>query len=113
MLVIEDEPLIALDGLEVEIRRRIDEVAVDAPVDLLASALVHGARRRTSGKGLSTREEQVLRLAAKGLAAKQIARALGISPKTVEQHKTRAFRRLGVPNQAAAVALVASGGAGR
>ena len=53
---------------------------------------------------LSNREEQVLRLAAKGMAGKQIARSLGISPKTVEQHKTRAFKRLGVPNQVAAVA---------
>ncbi len=59
---------------------------------------------------LSTRETQVLRLAAKGMAGKQIARALGISPKTVEQHKTRAFRRLGVPNQAAAVAVLTEKG---
>ena len=48
----------------------------------------------------------MLRLAAKGMAGKQIARVLGISPKTVEQHKTRAFKRLGVPNQAAAVAML-------
>ncbi len=43
------------------------------------------------------------------MAGKQIARALGISPKTVEQHKTRAFKRLGVPNQAAAVAALTVG----
>jgi DNA-binding NarL/FixJ family response regulator len=87
-------------------------VAVDATVDRLASALVPGVRSRRAAEGLSMREEQVLRLAAEGMAGKQIARALGISPKTVEQHKTRAFRRLGVPNQAAAVAIV-SGGGGR
>jgi DNA-binding NarL/FixJ family response regulator len=86
-------------------------VALDAPVAHLASALAPGARPRPSrGAGLSPREEQVLHLAAKGMACKQIARALGISPKTVEQHKTRAFRRLGVPNQAAAVAMLAEGG---
>ena len=61
--------------------------------------------------GLSNREAQVLRLAAKGMAAKQIARSLGISPKTVEQHKTRAFKRLGVPNQVAAVAVLTERGA--
>jgi DNA-binding CsgD family transcriptional regulator len=32
-----------------------------------------------------------------------VARHLGISPKTVEVHKTRIFAKLGVPNQAAAV----------
>ncbi len=73
-----------------------------------------GSRRRSAGsiarRSLSGRERQVLRLAAKGMAGKQIARVLGISPKTVEQHKTRAFRRLGVPNQAAAVALLSGGG---
>jgi DNA-binding NarL/FixJ family response regulator len=87
-------------------------VAVDAPVARLAWALAPGigpAAARPSP--LSRREEQVLRLASKGLAGKQIARALGISPKTVEQHKTRAYRRLGVPNQAAAVAVLIGGGA--
>ena len=86
-------------------------VPVDAPVARLVSALVPGAAPRAPfAPGLTGRERQVLGLAAKGMAAKQIARALGISPKTVEQHKTRAFRRLGVPNQAAAVALMSGGG---
>jgi DNA-binding NarL/FixJ family response regulator len=85
-------------------------VATDAPVAHLASALAPGARPRTSwGSVLSVREEQVLRLASKGMAAKQIARALGISPKTVEQHKTRAFKRLDVTNQAAAIAMLTAG----
>ena len=60
---------------------------------------------------LSHREGQILELAGKGMAAKQIARALGISLKTVEHHKTRAFRKLGVPNQAAAVAALMERGA--
>ena len=86
-------------------------VSVDAPMAHLASALVPGAQPLGSGaEDLSARETQVLRLAAKGMAGKQIARALGISPKTVEQHKTRAFRRLGVPNQAAAVAVLTGRG---
>lgn len=85
-------------------------VTVDASVDHLASALAPGALPRSSrDEALSPREAQVLRLAAKGMAGKQIARALGISPKTVEQHKTQAFKRLGVPNQAAAVAVLTQG----
>jgi DNA-binding NarL/FixJ family response regulator len=88
-------------------------VAVDDDVSHLASALAPGGPAPPSGAGrLTRREEQILRLAAKGLACKQMARVLGISPKTVEQHKTRAFRRLGVPNQAAAVAVLAEGGTG-
>ena len=86
-------------------------VAVDAPVDQLATALAPGVRPNEGGGArLSTREAQVLRLAAKGMAGKQIARVLGISPKTVEHHKTRAFKRLGVPNQVAAVAILTQGG---
>jgi DNA-binding CsgD family transcriptional regulator len=52
---------------------------------------------------LTPRERQVLSLVARGLAAKQVARQLSISPKTVERHKTRIFAKLNVPNQAAAV----------
>jgi DNA-binding NarL/FixJ family response regulator len=83
-------------------------VDLDAPVAQLARALAPGAPGRGAPvSNLSIREEEILRLASKGLAGKQIAKALGISPKTVEHHKTKAFRRLGVPNQAAAVALLA------
>ena len=86
-------------------------VPPDASVSYLASALVPGARAGFSRFGLlSDRERQILKLAAKGMAAKQIAGALGISLKTVEHHKTRAFRKLGVPNQAAAVAALMDGG---
>jgi DNA-binding CsgD family transcriptional regulator len=85
-------------------------VALGDSVANLADALAPGALPQESPAAvLSPREEQVLRLAAKGMACKQIARVLGISPKTVEQHKTRAFRRLGVQNQAAAVALLTEG----
>ena len=86
-------------------------VASDAPVAQLAWALAPGIRPDPAPTSpLSRREEQVLRLASKGLVGKQIARTLRISPKTVEQHKTSAYRRLGVPNQAAAVAVLMGGG---
>lgn len=68
-----------------------------------------GDSRAASLGSLTAREREILALVARGMAAKQVARHLGISPKTVEQHKTRMFSKLGVPNQAAAVcvALVA------
>lgn len=76
----------------------------DRPVACLAAALVPGcvdASRRSSP--LSAREREVLALVAAGFPAKGIARQLQVSVKTVERHKTRIFRKLGVANQAAAV----------
>jgi DNA-binding CsgD family transcriptional regulator len=83
------------------------DVPADHAVVDLAAALAPAApaRRRVEGT-LSPREREVLNLVARGLSGKQIARQLGISPKTVEHHKTRAFAKLGVPNQAAAVAVL-------
>jgi FixJ family two-component response regulator len=50
--------------------------------------------------GLTVREREVMEHAAKGLHAKEIAAALGISPRTVEVHKTRLMAKLGVRNVA-------------
>jgi two-component system nitrate/nitrite response regulator NarL len=51
------------------------------------------------------REQEVLAAMADGLATKAIARRLGVSAKTVENHKTRLFDKLGVRTQAHAVSL--------
>jgi DNA-binding CsgD family transcriptional regulator len=83
-------------------------ISAEAPIASLAHALAPGAVDRSRALGtLTKREGEVLGLAAQGLAAKQVARQLGISPKTVEQHKTRIFTKLGVPNLAAAAAVLA------
>jgi FixJ family two-component response regulator len=50
--------------------------------------------------GLTAREREVMEHAARGLHAKEIAAALGISPRTVEVHKTRLMAKLGVRNVA-------------
>jgi RNA polymerase sigma factor (sigma-70 family) len=47
---------------------------------------------------LTAREREVLEHAAQGLHAKEIAARLGISPRTVEVHKTRIMEKLGVRN---------------
>jgi len=49
---------------------------------------------------LTAREREVMEHAAKGLHAKEIAAALGISSRTVEVHKTRLMAKLGVRNVA-------------
>ncbi len=60
---------------------------------------------------LTAREREVLELAAKGLHAKEIGTALGISPRTVEVHKTRIMEKLGARNLAELVRFAL--GAGR
>jgi DNA-binding NarL/FixJ family response regulator len=94
--------------LEAEEGPKQDDARVSTrmPVSALASALAPEARGRTGapGRGLTGRQRQILSLVSRGFAAKQVARQLGISEKTVENHKTRIFARLGVPNQTAAVA---------
>jgi DNA-binding CsgD family transcriptional regulator len=96
------------DGLQ-------ESVSICAPVSSLATALVSGSTPRHSGSvdsRLTRRERQILSLVATGLAGKQVAKRLGISLKTVEQHKTRIFTKLGVPNQTAAAYLALAAGIG-
>jgi len=58
------------------------------------------ARRNETRKlaVLTAREREVLDHAAKGLHAKEIARVLGISARTVEVHKARIMAKLGARN---------------
>ena len=80
-------------------------VPTHAPIATLAAALAPGSRSPDAAATLTEREQEILRLIAKGRSGKQVAKHLGISPKTVERHKTRIFAKLGVPNQAAAAFL--------
>jgi DNA-binding NarL/FixJ family response regulator len=75
-----------------------------APIDpRVASALLPSRRPdQPSAPALSAREVEVLRLAAKGLANKQIARSLGISEHTVKIHLGNVFRRIGVSDRTSA-----------
>ena len=52
--------------------------------------------------GLSDREAQVLRFAAKGLTTKQIGERLFISPKTADHHIQHVYTKIGVSTRAAA-----------
>jgi DNA-binding NarL/FixJ family response regulator len=73
-----------------------------APLDpRVARALLPSATPRLKDT-LSTRELQVLKLVAKGLANKQIGRALGISERTVKVHVGHVFRRIGVTDRTSA-----------
>ena len=79
-------------------------LSFEESVTALARALVPKWREAPpDGNTLSPREREILALIAHGLPAKQIARQLDSSVKTVENHKHRIFCKLSVPNQAAAV----------
>jgi DNA-binding CsgD family transcriptional regulator len=53
---------------------------------------------------LTPREREVLELVSTGLTSRVISTHLGVSPKTIENHKQRIFHKLGVQNQGHAVA---------
>jgi DNA-binding NarL/FixJ family response regulator len=73
-----------------------------APLDpRVARALLPSTTPRVKDT-LSTRELEVLRLVARGLANKQIGRALGISERTVKVHVGHVFRRIDVTDRTSA-----------
>jgi DNA-binding CsgD family transcriptional regulator len=62
--------------------------------------------------GLSRREAEVLRLVTAGKSNRQIAETLFLSEKTVANHLTHIFNKIGVDNRAAAVAFAVRCGLG-
>jgi DNA-binding NarL/FixJ family response regulator len=74
-----------------------------SPLDpRVAGALLPTPGGPTAAEQLSDRERQVLRLASQGMANKQIARALGITERTVKVHLGNVFRRIGVGDRTSA-----------
>jgi DNA-binding NarL/FixJ family response regulator len=58
---------------------------------------------------LTTREREIVAGLARGDTNKAIAKKLGLSPHTVRTYLHTLYRKLGVPNRAAAVAKCALG----
>lgn len=74
-----------------------------APIDpRVARALLPSASKPSPIDALSSREVEVLRLVGKGMANKQIGRALGIQENTVKAHVGSIFRVLGVSDRTSA-----------
>jgi DNA-binding NarL/FixJ family response regulator len=57
-------------------------------------------RRVVPVRPLTRRQREVARLAATGLASREIANRLGVGVRTVESHLEAAYRRLGVSSRA-------------
>ena len=70
----------------------------------------HGLSERDSGTRLSAspltrRERECLTFVAEGYCSKEIARHLGLSPRTVDLHIARSMKRLGARNRIEAVSI--------
>jgi HD-GYP domain-containing protein (c-di-GMP phosphodiesterase class II) len=79
---------------------RFGRVEVDAVLD--AAGHARARTPTTYPAGLTEREVEVLRLIARGRANKQVAAALGISPKTVGRHIENLYGKAGVTTRAGA-----------
>jgi len=55
---------------------------------------------KPSGEALTARQKEIIRLAALGHTSREIGDQLGISPKTVETHRTRLMAKLGLSSRA-------------
>jgi DNA-binding NarL/FixJ family response regulator len=54
------------------------------------------AMPRLGASALTAREQEVVRLVARGLVSKEVAERLGLSTRTVEKHRARILARLGL-----------------
>jgi DNA-binding NarL/FixJ family response regulator len=85
-----------LDQIERAVQGVLDggmffSASVPPPMPPVALALPRAGAER-----LSEREQEVVRLVARGLLSKQIAGELNLSTRTVEKHRGRIFAKLGL-----------------
>jgi DNA-binding NarL/FixJ family response regulator len=77
-------------------------------VDALGTFARRARAGSAVGASLSPREREILPLLADGLTMQQISRRLGISPRTVETHVSKLYRKLSVHTRLQAVSRAAS-----
>jgi HD-GYP domain-containing protein (c-di-GMP phosphodiesterase class II) len=81
---------------------REGKLDADAAGAVLAAAGHAVAARQEMVAGLTSREMDVLRAIARGQSMKETARALGISPKTVDNHTQNVYAKIGVKTRGGA-----------
>ncbi|MBY0532631.1 MAG: LuxR C-terminal-related transcriptional regulator [Xanthobacteraceae bacterium] len=90
----------AADALKRESREgKLDSEAVAA---VLAAAGHAAAMKKEMMAGLTAREVEVLRSIARGRSTKEIARRLGVSPKTIDNHTQSIYSKIGVKTRGGA-----------
>ena len=76
---------------------------VSAPVQALIA-------KATNLEKLTSRERLVIRHIAQGLSAKEISQIMGVSPKTVDNHRTNLMQKLDLHNAAEVAAFASKSG---
>lgn len=78
----------------------LDPALVGAPANESGPGSSQGSLAAVEGSGLSEREYEVIRRIARGHTSKQMAEAMGISPRTLETYKARAMSKLALRTRA-------------
>lgn len=106
-------------GLEADISLAGDKVSIPQDsISLVHCLAYYGFVRlrdlltvqRQSPRPLTMRDRDVLTLSARGKSTAEIAAAMGIAERTVEEHVRHACRRLGAQNRTQAVAIAVGAG---
>jgi DNA-binding NarL/FixJ family response regulator len=94
------------------LRRAADhEMVLASPASSKVGEIAQGIeRRRDMDVRLTEREREVLRVAAEGLTAREIAGRLGVRERTVTTHLARIYGKLGVGSRLAAIRMAAQSG---
>ena len=87
----------------------ISPSALDRMVTAYAKTSDRPGRRRGSG-ALTSREQEVITLIAKGYRTREMAELMSLSHKTVEKHRTNLMRKLGLRSAAAVAAYAITHG---
>jgi len=93
----------------VDIHDDVSDEELRAAVEYLAPGVSHIARQRRGPRGedsydcLTHRERQVLELIVEGRTDREVAEALNLAVKTVDTHRTRLMRKLGIHGHTALV----------
>lgn len=87
---------------------RVSGRAADAGVPAMQAVWAFEPMHRPGGltERLSIREREVVAYLAQGLSSKDIARRIGLSPRTVEMHRARLLRKLDVRSTTQLLALL-------
>lgn len=105
-------PALAAPAAAERVRAEQARGALDpAAVDAVLASVGHPVRRPAGGpRGLTAREVEVLTALAKGASNRQIARQLGITPRTVGSHVEHIYAKADVTTRASATLFAMSHG---
>ena len=101
------EPELFLDGVRRAVVGQV--VLTGVPTDYLGP-IAEGVERQCEEPPLTTREREVLSVAAEGLTAREIGARLGVAERTVTTHLAHIYGKLGVGGRVEAITEAARAG---